>query len=139
MCENVGSEASAGSDLRLASRIGPEKSPSRKLTRLKSQYPRMRAGSTGRCNTTWYKSYFLKGGVHEPRETMEAIFGPEGRYVEPLESGAVVALDWSSVGQGPCGNSASVGALWGNRSGCSSPFAAGTHPGRTRRHLSRNR
>jgi hypothetical protein len=47
------------------------------------------AGSTGRCNTTWYKSFFLKGGVHEPRETMEAIFGPEGRYVEPLEGWTV--------------------------------------------------
>jgi hypothetical protein len=54
-----------------------------------SQLPRNGADSTGRCNTTWYKSYFLKGGVHEPRETMEAIFGPEGRYVEPLEGWTV--------------------------------------------------
>jgi hypothetical protein len=43
------------------------------------------AGSTGRYNTICYKSFFLKGGVHEPHETMETIFGPEGRYVEPLE------------------------------------------------------
>jgi hypothetical protein len=49
-----------------------------------------RAGSTGRCNTTWYKSFSLKGGVHEPFETMEAVFGPEGRDVESLEGWTVV-------------------------------------------------
>jgi len=80
-----------------------------------------------------------KGGVHETRETMEAVCRPAGRYVEPLESWAAITCDWSSAGQGPCGHSASVGASWGNRSGRSSPFAAGTHPGRTRRHLPRNR
>jgi len=80
-----------------------------------------------------------KGGVHDVRETMEAVFGSAGRYVEPLESWAVLTCDWSSAGQGPCGHSASVGASWGNRSGCSSPFATGAHPGRARRHLPRNR
>jgi hypothetical protein len=34
---------------------------------------------------------FSKGGVHESRETMEAVFGPAVGYVEPSESGRVVA------------------------------------------------
>ena len=42
---------------------------------------------------------FLKGGVHDA-ETMEAVFGPAGRYVEPLEGGTVVKYDWSSTRQG---------------------------------------
>jgi hypothetical protein len=84
-------------------------------------------------------NFSSKGGVHDARETMEAFCGPAGRYVEPLESGAVLTCDWSSAGQGPCGHSASVGTSWGNRSSCSSPFAAGTDPGRARRHLPRNR
>jgi hypothetical protein len=54
------------------------------------QFPVTRASSTGRCNTTWYKSFFLKGGVHEARETMEAVFGPAGRDVEPLEGWTVI-------------------------------------------------
>ena len=59
---------------------------------------RSRAGSTGRCNTTDI-NIFLKGGVHDA-ETMEAVFGPAGRYVEPLESRRVVKCDWSSTRQG---------------------------------------
>jgi hypothetical protein len=66
-------------------------------------------------------------------------FRRPGRYVEPLESWAVLTCDWSSAGQGPCDHSASVGASWGDCSGCSSPFAAGAHPGRAPRHLPRNR
>jgi hypothetical protein len=70
---------------------------------------------------------------------MEAVFGPAGRYVEPLEGWTLLTGDWSSARQEPCGHSVSVGASGRDRSGCSSPFAAGTHSGRTRRHLPRNR
>jgi hypothetical protein len=33
---------------------------------------------------------FSKGGVHDASETMETVFGPAGRYVEPLEGWTVV-------------------------------------------------
>ena len=42
---------------------------------------------------------FLKGGVHDAK-TMEAVFGPAGRYGESLESRRVVKCDWTSTGQG---------------------------------------
>ena len=42
---------------------------------------------------------FLKGGVRDA-ETMEAVVGPTGRYVEPLEGWTVVKCDWSSTRQG---------------------------------------
>src|SRR5690348_11781385 len=80
---------------------------------------------------------FLKGGVRDA-ETMEAVFGPTGRYVEPLEGWTVVKCDWSGARQKPCGHSVFVGAPWWHCSPCSSPFAASTHLGRTRRHLPRN-
>jgi hypothetical protein len=35
-------------------------------------------------------SFSSKGGAHESRETMEAVFDPAGRYVEPLEGGTVI-------------------------------------------------
>ena len=41
---------------------------------------------------------FLKGGVSYA-ETMETVFGPAGRYVEPLEGWTVVKCDWSSTQQ----------------------------------------
>jgi hypothetical protein len=66
------------------------------------------AGSTGRCNTTWYKSV-SKGGVHDA-ETMEAVLGPAGRYVEPLEGGRVVACDWPGAAQGTSRHPFPVGA-----------------------------
>jgi len=50
----------------------------------------LRAGSTGRCNTIWYKAVF-KGGVYEARETVWAFGGAEEREVAPLEGGADVA------------------------------------------------
>src|SRR4029077_6016706 len=62
------------------------------------QFPTTRAGSTGRCNTTWYKSS-SKGGVHVARETMEAFCRPAGRYVEPLESGAVLPAIGRALGK----------------------------------------
>jgi hypothetical protein len=31
-----------------------------------------------------------KGGVYETRETMEAVCGPAGRYVEALEGGTII-------------------------------------------------
>ena len=43
---------------------------------------------------------FLKGGVYGASETMEAFFGPEGRYVEALEGWTVLACDWPRTGQG---------------------------------------
>src|SRR5258707_903750 len=48
------------------------------------------AGSSGRCNTIWYNAVF-KGGVYDPRETVWAFCGAEGRHVAPLEGGTVVA------------------------------------------------
>jgi hypothetical protein len=42
---------------------------------------------------------FLKGGVGDAK-TMEAIFGPTGRYVEPLEGWPFVKCDWSGTRQG---------------------------------------
>src|SRR5215471_721676 len=42
---------------------------------------------------------FPKGGVRDAK-TMEVVFGPAGRYVEPLEGWTVVTCDWSSTGQG---------------------------------------
>jgi hypothetical protein len=40
------------------------------------------AGSTGRCNTIWYKADF-KGGVYDPRETVWTFCGAEERHVVP--------------------------------------------------------
>jgi hypothetical protein len=48
------------------------------------------AGSTGRCNTIWYKAVF-KGGVYNPRETVWAFGSAEERCVVPLGGGTVVA------------------------------------------------
>src|SRR6266478_528472 len=48
------------------------------------------AGSTGRCNTIWYKADF-KGGVYDPRETVWTFCRAEERHVVPLEGGTVVA------------------------------------------------
>jgi hypothetical protein len=42
---------------------------------------------------------FSKGGVYEA-ETMEAIFDPASRDVEPLEGWAVFKCDWPSAWQG---------------------------------------
>jgi hypothetical protein len=48
------------------------------------------AGSTGRCNTIWYKAAF-KGGVYDPRETVWAFGGAEDRHMVSLEGEAGVA------------------------------------------------
>jgi hypothetical protein len=48
------------------------------------------AGSSGRCNTIWYKAFF-KGGVYAPREAVWAFSSAEERHVASLEGGAVVA------------------------------------------------
>src|SRR5215469_4306567 len=69
---------------------------------------------------------------------MEAFGHPAGRYVEPLEGWTVVTCDRSSAGQGPCGHSVPVGASRRDRSTRSSPFTAGTHLGRARRHFPRD-
>jgi hypothetical protein len=52
--------------------------------------PVWRAGSTGQCNTIWYKAVF-KGGVYEARETVWAFGGAEERLVASLEGGTIVA------------------------------------------------
>lgn len=46
------------------------------INKFNSQCPVTRAGSTGRCNTIWYKAVF-KGGVYDPRETVWAFGGAE--------------------------------------------------------------
>jgi len=56
-----------------------------------------------------------------------------------LESGRVVTCDWSSAGQEQCGYSPSVEAPWWDCAAHPPPFTEFTHPGRTRRHLPRNR
>src|SRR5260370_38087084 len=57
------------------------------------------AGSTGRCNTIWYKADF-KGGVYDPRETVWTFCRAEERHVVPLEGGTVVAPDRARLWQG---------------------------------------
>ena len=56
-----------------------------------------------------------------------------------LESGRVVTCDWSSAGQEQCGYLPSVEAPWWDCAAHPPPFTEFTHPGRTRRHLPRNR
>src|SRR5882762_4208356 len=58
-----------------------------------------RAGSTGRCNTIWYKADF-KGGVYDPRETVWTFCHAEERHVAALEGGTVVACDRARLRQG---------------------------------------
>jgi hypothetical protein len=40
---------------------------------------------------------FSKGGIYNAREPGEAFCDAEGRHVEPLEGGAVVASDWARL------------------------------------------
>jgi hypothetical protein len=57
--------------------------------------------STGRCNTIWYNAVF-KGGVYDPRETVWAFCGADGRHdVAPLEGGTVVADSFLDRGKTP--------------------------------------
>src|SRR5260370_36902944 len=68
------------------------------------------AGSSGRCNTIWYNAVF-KGGVYDPRETVWAFCGAEGRHVAPLEGGKAVAWDRAGLRQAAFSHSLSGVAL----------------------------
>src|SRR5579862_9362279 len=81
---------------------------------------------------------FPRGGVHDAK-TMEAVFGPTGRYVGPLEGWAIVTCDWSSARQGSTRHPFSAGASWWDRSAGPSPVAACADVGRARRHLAGDR
>src|SRR5262245_668524 len=81
---------------------------------------------------------FPRDGVHDA-ETMEAVFGPAGRDVEPLESWTVVTCDWSLARQGPYGHSVSVGASRGDRSTGAPSFTSCSDLSGTGKHLSRDR
>jgi hypothetical protein len=48
------------------------------------------------------RNLLLKGGVYYAKETGEALRDAEGRDVEPLEGGTVVASDWARLWQEPC-------------------------------------
>src|SRR5260370_38630319 len=50
----------------------------------RSKSPVCAAGSTGRCNTIWYKADF-KGGVYDPRETIGTFCRADDEQVWPLE------------------------------------------------------
>src|SRR5260370_31851630 len=96
------------------------------------------AGSTGRCNTIWYKADF-KGGVYDPRETVWTFCRAEERHVVPLEGGTVVARDRARLWQGAFVHSLSgVASRW-VCSDVPAALAPRAHAARARGDLSAHR
>ena len=82
---------------------------------------------------------FSKGGVHDAARRWKLSAAQRADMWSRWKAGQSLNAIGRALGKDHSGHSVSVGASRGDRSACSSPFAAGTHLGRTRRHLPRNR